>query len=68
MTARNGEHGYGWVTKSLHWLTVAALIAQFVVGYLMEDEGGQGRDAAGVGAATAPGTVVGADAVVVRKR
>ena len=43
VTARNGEHGYGWVTKSLHWLTVAALIAQFVVGYLMEDEGGHGR-------------------------
>ncbi len=43
MTARNGEHGYGWVTKSLHWLTVALLVGQFVVGYLMDDEGGRGR-------------------------
>jgi cytochrome b561 len=43
VTARNGKHGYGWVTKSLHWLTVAALVAQFLVGYLMEDEGGRGR-------------------------
>jgi cytochrome b561 len=43
VTARNGEHGYGWVTKTLHWLTVAVLIAQFAVGYLMEDEGGRGR-------------------------
>lgn len=41
--ARNGEHGYGWVTKTLHWLTVALVLAQFVVGYLMEDEGGSGR-------------------------
>jgi cytochrome b561 len=41
--ARNGGHGYGWVTKSLHWLTVALVLAQFVVGYLMDDEGGHGR-------------------------
>jgi cytochrome b561 len=33
---RNGEHGYGVVTKSLHWLTVAALAGQFLVGYLMD--------------------------------
>lgn len=35
---RNGEHGYGLVTKSLHWLTVLAFAAQFVVGYTMETE------------------------------
>ena len=43
MKARNGEHGYGWVTRTLHWSTVALVIAQFVVGYLMDDEGGHGR-------------------------
>ena len=32
MGARNGEHGYGWVTKTLHWSTVALVLAQFVVG------------------------------------
>ena len=40
MNARNGEHGYGFVTKWLHWVTVGLLIAQFVVGYLMDDDGG----------------------------
>jgi cytochrome b561 len=38
MTARNGEHGYGWVTKSLHWATVVVLVAQFVVGWTMSDD------------------------------
>lgn len=33
---------YPRTTKVLHWLTVAAMGAQFVVGYLM-DPGGQGR-------------------------
>lgn len=33
---RNGGHGYGVVTKSLHWLTVLAILAQFVVGYAMD--------------------------------
>lgn len=33
---RNGVHGYGVVTKSLHWLTVLAVLAQFVVGYAMD--------------------------------
>jgi cytochrome b561 len=33
---RNGDHGYGVVTKSLHWLTVAAIAAQFAVGWLMD--------------------------------
>lgn len=35
MPFRNGPHGYGLVTKCLHWVTVAALVAQFAVGYLM---------------------------------
>ena len=35
MRLRNGEHGYGVVTKVLHWLTVAAIIAQFAVGLTM---------------------------------
>lgn len=35
MPLRNGPHGYGLVTKSLHWVTVVVLAAQFVVGYLM---------------------------------
>jgi len=44
MRLRNGEHGYGVVTKSLHWLTVLAITAQFVVGYTMEaDDSGRGR-------------------------
>jgi cytochrome b561 len=41
MPLRNGPHGYGLVTKLLHWLTVAALATQFVVGYVMStDDGG----------------------------
>jgi cytochrome b561 len=36
MRLRNGEHGYGAITKTLHWLTVAAIAAQFVVGWTME--------------------------------
>ena len=35
----NGEHGYGIVTKILHWLTVAAIIGQFAVGWTMEADG-----------------------------
>ena len=31
------------MTKSLHWLTVVAITTQFVVGYVMDDGGGQGR-------------------------
>lgn len=30
--------GYGVVTKTLHWLTVAAFVLQFVVGYAMSTE------------------------------
>jgi cytochrome b561 len=33
---RNGEHGYGLVTKVLHWLTVALLVTQFAVGLTMD--------------------------------
>jgi cytochrome b561 len=36
MHLRNGDHGYGFVTKLLHWLTVAAIAGQFLVGYLMD--------------------------------
>lgn len=32
---RNTNHGYGAVTKTLHWLTVAALVTQFTIGYTM---------------------------------
>jgi cytochrome b561 len=39
MPLRNGPHGYGLVTKFLHWATFAALVAQFVVGYVMVAEG-----------------------------
>ncbi len=49
MPLRNGPHGYGTVTKSLHWLTVAALAAQFAVGYTMEAEADAGCDPAGEG-------------------
>lgn len=44
MRWRNGEHGYGAVTKALHWAIVAAMAAQFTVGYLLDGEGrGRGR-------------------------
>jgi cytochrome b561 len=44
MRLRNGPDGYGSVTKLLHWATVLAVSAQFVVGYTMEaDDSGQGR-------------------------
>lgn len=33
---RNGPHGYGVVAKTLHWLTVVVLAAQFCVGWTME--------------------------------
>ena len=41
MEARR-EPGYGRVTKILHWLTVAALVTQFTIGYSL-DVGGRGR-------------------------
>jgi len=33
---RNGDHGYGAVTKVLHWLTVALLLVQLALGLSME--------------------------------
>lgn len=36
MGARTVESGYGWVAKSLHWLVVLAMAAQFVIGYSMD--------------------------------
>lgn len=38
MAMRNGEHGYGSVTKTLHWATVSAITGQFVVGYSMDED------------------------------
>lgn len=40
MGLRSGEHGYGRVTKVLHWLTVLLVAAQFVVGYSMDLDDG----------------------------
>lgn len=41
---RNGAHGYGLVTKVLHWAIFAAMAAQFAVGYLLDvDDSGHGR-------------------------
>lgn len=42
MRLTNGAHGYGSVTKVLHWLTVALLAAQFTVGYAMSGDEGEG--------------------------
>ncbi|WP_251151036.1 cytochrome b/b6 domain-containing protein [Cellulosimicrobium sp. Marseille-Q4280] len=42
MRLRNDADGYGVVTKTLHWATVAALVAQLVVGYLLDDDGDDG--------------------------
>lgn len=36
------EPGYGLMTKALHWLTAAALVTQFSLGYFL-DVGGSGR-------------------------
>lgn len=38
---RNSDRGYGPVSKTLHWLTVLAVLAQFVVGYWMSRVGDQ---------------------------
>lgn len=41
---RNGAHGYGLVTKVLHWAVFVAMAAQFAVGYLLDvDDSGHGR-------------------------
>jgi cytochrome b561 len=45
MQLRNGEQGYGFVTKTLHWLTVAAVAGQFAVGLTMRpDDAGFDRE------------------------
>jgi cytochrome b561 len=40
---RNGAHGYGVVTKVLHWLTVLAIAAQFAIGLTMDADAGSDR-------------------------
>jgi len=40
MPLRNGEHGYGLVTKTLHWGTLALMAVQFTVGYTMDADAG----------------------------
>jgi cytochrome b561 len=47
---RNGAHGYGIVTKSLHWLTVLAVLGQFVLGYTMDFDAASGRQEAQIAA------------------
>jgi cytochrome b561 len=44
MHARNGAHGYGFVTKALHWLTVAAIAGQFAVGWTMDFDDATDRE------------------------
>ena len=36
MPLRNGDHGYGLVTKAFHWGTLALMAAQFTIGYGMD--------------------------------
>lgn len=43
MHLRNGEHGYGVVTKALHWLTVLAIVGQFAIGWTMDADAGADR-------------------------
>ncbi len=38
MPARNGDHGYGYVSKALHWITFSLILGQFLVGYTMSTE------------------------------
>ncbi len=41
---RNDAHGYGLVSKTLHWLIAAAIAAQLTIGYLLDSSGhGRGR-------------------------
>ena len=37
---RNDEHGYGLVTKTLHWAMVLAIVTQFTIGFAMTPNGG----------------------------
>lgn len=44
MQARNGAHGYGWVTRLLHWTVALSIFVQFGVGLALDaDDGGHGR-------------------------
>jgi cytochrome b561 len=43
MPLRNDEHGYGQVTKGLHWLTLLLMSAQFTIGYAMDADAGADR-------------------------
>ena len=45
MSLRTRPEGYGLVAKTLHWVTVAALVVQVVLGYSMDwdDDSGSGR-------------------------
>ena len=43
MSLRTRPEGYGLVARALHWATVAALVAQLLVGYAMEYDDGSGR-------------------------
>lgn len=43
MVQPSAPDGYRTTTKVLHWLTAALLLAQFTVGYLMDDGDGRGR-------------------------
>jgi cytochrome b561 len=47
MPLRNDSRSYGWGTKVLHWLTVGAVTAQFVVGYAMRGGDDSGRGGGG---------------------
>jgi len=44
MPLRSGSHGYGSVAKVLHWLTVAAIVIQFPIGYLLHHRDSQASD------------------------
>jgi len=42
--APHRDRAYGATTRTLHWLTVVALVAQFTIGYLLDvDDSGRGR-------------------------
>ncbi len=43
MHLANGEHGYGLVSKLLHWLTVLAIVAQFAIGLTMDADAAADR-------------------------
>jgi cytochrome b561 len=43
MPLRNGDHGYGFVSKTLHWGTVAVMAVQFTIGYRIDADAGTDR-------------------------